>query len=434
MSYYSQKFIVTLYKLKKKQKVIRMLMDQAIITLIVLAVVAFLFVTEYIPIAVTALSGTVVLTFVGILTPKEAFSGFSNSTVILFGGMFVVGAAMLESGLAQTVGNFVVRKVGTAQLPLMAALMVVTIIMSAFASNTGTVACLMPMVIGVCVSENIPSAPILMAMCVAANGGCNLTMVGTPPNMLAVAEVTSRGLESYGFFEFAYIGGPISIVAMLFMLFVGRKMLPQKSADGAVIAQSKGIQGSKKQRILAVLILFFVVLGLIIGIPGVSPSMVSLIAALLCVMTGCITEKQAYKGIDWVTIFLFAGMLPIAIAMKNTGAGELIANTVVGFLGNEPSERLIIAVLFLVACTLTQFMPNTATAALLIPIGMSIADKLQVSPYGVVITVAIGASCSFATPVATPCNTLILGPSGLHFKDYLKVCIPLCLISLVTCG
>jgi solute carrier family 13 (sodium-dependent dicarboxylate transporter), member 2/3/5 len=78
-------------------------------------------------------------------------------------------------------------------------------------------------------------------------------------------------------------------------------------------------------------------------------------------------------------------------------------------------------------------MPNTATAALLIPIGMSIADKLQVSPYGVVITVAIGASCSFATPVATPCNTLILGPSGLHFKDYLKVGIPLCLLSLVTC-
>lgn len=408
-------------------------MDPALITLCVLATVAFLFVTEYIPIAVSALLGTIVLALCGILTPKEAFSGFSNDTVVLFGGMFVVGAAMLESGLAQTVGNFVVRKVGTAQLPLMAALMVVTIIMSAFASNTGTVACLMPMVIGVCVSAKIPSAPILMAMCVAANVGCNLTMVGTPPNMLAVAEVTSRGLESYGFFEFAYIGGPISIVAMLFMLFVGRKMLPQKSADGAVIAQSKGIQGSKKQKILAVLILFFVVLGLIIGIPGVSPSMVSLIAALLCVMTGCITEKQAYKGIDWVTIFLFAGMLPIAIAMKNTGAGELIANTVVGFLGNEPSERLIIAVLFLVACTLTQFMPNTATAALLIPIGMSIADKLQVSPYGVVITVAIGASCSFATPVATPCNTLILGPSGLHFKDYLKVGIPLCLLSLVTC-
>ena len=78
-------------------------------------------------------------------------------------------------------------------------------------------------------------------------------------------------------------------------------------------------------------------------------------------------------------------------------------------------------------------MPNTATAALLIPIAMSIANKLGVSPYGVLITCAIGASCSFATPIATPCNTLILSPSGMHFKDYLKVGVPLILISLTLC-
>lgn len=175
------------------------------------------------------------------------------------------------------------------------------------------------------------------------------------------------------------------------------------------------------------------VTGLIIGIPGLSPAVVSLIAALLCVATGCITEKQAYKGIDWVTIFLFAGMLPIAHAMQKTGAGELIANTIVGLLGDNLSEVVIVSAIFFVACTLTQFMPNTATAALLIPIAMSIATKLNVSPYGVIITCAIGASCSFATPVATPCNTLILSPSGLHFKDYLKVGLPLCFIAWLLC-
>ena len=407
-------------------------MDPAIITLIVLASVAFLFVTEYIPIAVAALSGTIVLAFCGILTPQEAFSGFSNSTVVLFGGMFVVGAAMLESGLAQVIGNFIVKKVGTNQSSLMIALMLLTIVMSAFASNTGTVACLLPMVIGVCVSAKIPSAPILMALAVAANVGCNLTMVGTPPNMLAVAEIQAIGLEPYGFFEFAYIGGPIALAAVLFMHFIGKRLLPKVSADSGLIAQSK-VKGTNKQRVLAVLILIFVVTGLIIGIPGLSPAVVSLIAALLCVATGCITEKQAYKGIDWVTIFLFAGMLPIAHAMQKTGAGELIANTIVGLLGDNLSEVVIVSAIFFVACTLTQFMPNTATAALLIPIAMSIATKLNVSPYGVIITCAIGASCSFATPVATPCNTLILSPSGLHFKDYLKVGLPLCFIAWLLC-
>ena len=407
-------------------------MDPAIITLIVLASVAFLFVTEYIPIAVAALSGTIVLAFCGILTPQEAFSGFSNSTVVLFGGMFVVGAAMLESGLAQVIGNFIVKKVGTNQSSLMIALMLLTIVMSAFASNTGTVACLLPMVIGVCVSAKIPSAPILMALAVAANVGCNLTMVGTPPNMLAVAEIQAIGLEPYGFFEFAYIGGPIALAAVLFMHFIGKRLLPKVSADSGLIAQSK-VKGTHKQRVLAVLILIFVVTGLIIGIPGLSSAVVSLIAALLCVATGCITEKQAYKGIDWVTIFLFAGMLPIAHAMQKTGAGELIANTIVGLLGDNLSEVVIVSAIFFVACTLTQFMPNTATAALLIPIAMSIATKLNVSPYGVIITCAIGASCSFATPVATPCNTLILSPSGLHFKDYLTVGLLLCFIAWFLC-
>ena len=408
-------------------------MDSAVITLLVLATVAFLFVTEYIPIAVSALMASVSLGLLGILTPQECFSGFSNSNVILFGGMFVVGAAMLDSGLAQSIGNFVVRNVGTNQGPLILSLMTLTIVMSAFASNTGTVACLMPMVIGVCVSAKIPSAPILMALAVSANVGCMLTMVGTPPNMLAVAEITANGYESYGFFEFSYIGLPICLSAVAFMYFVGRRILPQKSADGGIIMQSKGVVGSRRQRILAVCILIFVILGLIVGIPGLSPAMVSLIAALLCVVTGCISEKQAYKGNDWVTIYLFAGMLPVATAMQKTGAGELIANTVVSVVGEHQSDISIIAALFLISCSLTQFMPNTATAALLIPIAMSIANKLGVSPYGVLITCAIGASCSFATPIATPCNTLILSPSGMHFKDYLKVGLPLIVISLILC-
>ena len=124
-------------------------MDHATITLIVLGVVAFLFVTELIPVAVTSILGTLSLGVFGVLTPKETFSGLSNDTVVLFAGMFVVGTAMLESGLAQAIGRLVVKRVGTSEVPLMISFMILTIIMSAFASNTGTIACLMPMVIGV---------------------------------------------------------------------------------------------------------------------------------------------------------------------------------------------------------------------------------------------------------------------------------------------
>lgn len=406
-------------------------MDHATITLIVLGVVAFLFVTELIPVAVTSILGTLSLGVFGVLTPKETFSGLSNDTVVLFAGMFVVGTAMLESGLAQTIGRLVVKRVGTSEVPLMISFMILTIIMSAFASNTGTIACLMPMVIGVCASAKIPATAILMAMAVAANAGGMMTMVGTPPNMFAVSALQEHGLTPFGFFEFAFVGAPIAFISVFFMVFIGRKLLPRNDSDLGVLGNELTGSGSPRQRWTVLAILIFVIYGLIFGIPGLSQAMIAIIGAVACVMTKCITEKQAYKGIDWVTIFLFAGMLPIAGALEKTGAGKMIAESVIGLMGDNPSDTVMMSVLFIISCGLTQFMSNTGTAALLIPIGISISDELQVSPYAVVMAISIATSCAFATPVATPPNVMVMNPAGLHFIDYIKVGTPLCIIGYI---
>ena len=113
-------------------------------------------------------------------------------------------------------------------------------------------------------------------------------------------------------------------------------------------------------------------------------------------------------------------MLPIATAMDTSGAGKLIADWVVGMMGSAPSPTVVTAVLFLLSCALTQFMSNTASTALLAPIGIGIAKGLGVSPYPVMMAIAIAASCAFATPVGTPPNTLVLGPGGYRFMDYVK--------------
>lgn len=406
--------------------------SQAIITLVVLAVVAFLFVTELIPLAVTAIGASVALGFLGVLTPKEVFSGLSNSTVVLFAGMFVVGAAMLESGLAQTIGNSVVKKVGTKELPLMIALMSLTILMSSFASNTGTVACLMPVIIGICVAAKIPSSALLMGLAIAANTGGTITMVGTPPNIIAAGALDAAGIKPFGFFEFAAIGIPLSIMSVIYMVLIGRRILPHNYSDvGAVSTVSSS--GTPRSRIICLLILLFVIAGLIFGIPGLTQEMVAIIGALACVLFGCLSEKKAYQGIDWVTIFLFAGMLPISTALEKTGAGAMIADEVVGLVGDNPSPYLFMLVLFCLSCGLTQFMSNTAAAALLCPIGISIANKMGCSPYPVLMAIAIAASCAFTTPVATPPNTLVMGPGKFKFVDYIKIGVPLVFLSLIIC-
>jgi di/tricarboxylate transporter len=148
--------------------------------------------------------------------------------------------------------------------------------------------------------------------------------------------------------------------------------------------------------------------------------MAAVIGAIVCVLTGCLTEKQAYQSIDWVTIFLFAGMLPVSTAMDKTGAGKLVASWTVGMMGGSPSPLVVTAILFLLSCTLTQFMSNTASAALLCPIGIAIAKQLGASPHAVLMAIAVAASCAFATPVGTPPNTLVLGPGGYRFNDYVK--------------
>ena len=418
-------------------------MDPAITTLCVLAVAAFLFVTELIPLAVTAMAACTALGILGVLPSKQVYAGLSNSTVVLFGGMFVIGAAMFKTGLAEAIGVAVVKKAGTGEIRLMGAIMLVTIVLSSVSSNTGTVACLMPVIIGICQAAKIPASKELMPLAIAANVGGTITMIGTPPNVIVTGALAAAGLPTFGFFEFAYIGIPLSIIILLYTLFVGRHFLPVHNAgdmDEEAVKAAKEEAGSagdapksKTKMWISGLILIGVVVCMALGLKNLPLHTAAVTGAILCVITGCLKEKEAYAGIDWVTIFLFAGMLSVATAMDKTGAGKLIADTVVGMMGSNPNPYVLTAVLFLISNILTQFMSNTASAALLAPIGISIAQSIGVDPKPVLMALGIAASMAFATPMATPPNTLVLGPGNFTFNDYVKVGVPMCLLSWVAC-
>ena len=397
-------------------------MSPAIKCLILLAVVALFFVTELIPLAVTATGAAIACGLLGLIPAKQVFSGLSNSTVVLFAGMFVVGASMFYTGLAQAIGNNVVKMCGTGENSLMFGLMLVGTVLSAVLSNTGTAACLLPVALGICSAAKIPASRQLMPLAFACGWGGIITMVGTPPNIIATGAMTAAGLEPFGFFEFAWIGVPVSVAGMLYMMFVGKYLLPNKQldADQEIEQEIEANETSKSKQIVSGVILLAVVLVMALGIKGITLEMAAIIGALVCVLTGCLTEKQAYASIDWVTIFLFAGMMPVSSAMDKTGAGKLIAEWTVGLMGGAPSPLVVTGVLFILSCGLTQFMSNTASAALLCPIGIAISQNLGADPKAVLMAIAVAASCAFATPVGTPPNTLVLGPGGYRFMDYLK--------------
>ncbi len=408
-------------------------MSPAIKCLILLAVIALFFVTEIIPLAITAIGGAVACGLMGLIPAKQVFSGLSNSTVLLFAGMFVVGAAMFYTGLAQAIGEKVVHIFGTDENSLMLGLMLVGTALSSVLSNTGTCACLMPVALGICAASKNPASRQLLPMAYACGWGGIITLVGTPPNIIGSGALTAAGLPSFGFFEFAWIGIPVSIAGMLYMMFIGKHLLPkvELDADQDIEQEIEATSTDSKKQIISGAILIAVVLVMALDIKGVTLEMAAIIGALICVLTGCLTEKQAYASIDWVTIFLFAGMMPVSTAMDKTGAGKLIAEWTVGLMGGDPSPMVVTAVLFALSCILTQFMSNTASAALLCPIGVAIAKQLNADPKAVIMAIAVAASCAFATPVGTPPNTLVLGPGGYKFMDYVKAGTGLVIVCFV---
>ena len=418
-------------------------LSPAAVTLLVLLGMAILFVTEAIPLAVTAMSGAIVLGSLGIITPKQVFSGLSNSTVVLFAGMFVIGAGMFHTGLAQRIGTQVVRACGSGEKNLMFGTMLIAALLSSVSSNTGTTAALMPVVIGICAAAGVSASRQLMPLAFAAGAGGTITLVGTPPNIIANAAFDAAGITPFGFFEFAKIGIPVTIATMVYMMFIGQHLLPKVEVEKADAEKAEKARHEAEMRdkaydtkkmIICGLTLIGVVVVMALDLKRFPLEMAAVTGAIILVLTKCVTEEQAYRGIDWVTIFLFAGMMPVATAMDKSGAGQLIADYVIAFLGSEPSPYALCTVLFLLSVTLTQFMSNTASAALLCPIGISIAKGIGVSPHAVIMAIAIAASCAFATPVGTPPNTLVLGAGGYKFMDYVKAGLPLIVIQVVLCS
>ena len=153
------------------------------------------------------------------------------------------------------------------------------------------------------------------------------------------------------------------------------------------------------------------------------------IGAIIMVVTGIMTNQQAMTSIDMSTILLFVGTLSIGTALEKTGAGTVIAEAILGLVGDSPFA--ILAAILIVCITLTNFMSNTATTALMAPIGMSIALEIGADPRAVLMAVVIGGSCAYATPIGMPTNTMVYGIGGFKFSDYAKVGVPLILINFL---
>ena len=401
--------------------------------LIILAVMCFFFVTELLPLAVTSLGGAAAVGILGLVPIKDVPEGFSNAVIILFASMYVVGAAMFHTGLAQRIGEAIVRFTGRGEKSLMIGSMVAGAVMSSVLSNTGTTASLLPVVLGICAASRISPQRQLLPLAFGCGLGGIITIVGTPPNIIASSALENAGLPGFGFFEFAWIGIPLTLTGILYMTFIGKHFLPKGQATGEGIDEDAAIEAQAsmndpRKTYIAAAICAAAFIMLAAGSRVVPMHITALVAAILLVGTGCLTEKQAVAAIDWLAICLFAGMMPVADALDRSGAGKLLAEAVVGVMGGSHSPLMVTATLFVLTCVLTQFMANTALTLLLCPIGISVAEQIGADPRAVLMVIVVAASCAFATPMGTPPNMLVMRPGGYISRDYVIAGIPLIVI------
>jgi di/tricarboxylate transporter len=195
-----------------------------------------------------------------------------------------------------------------------------------------------------------------------------------------------------------------------------------------VLSEQAQIPPRRNKILISVLIMAAVLLPVILGWLEIYIAAVA--GVVLMILTGCLTIDEAHRSIQWKAIFLIAGMLPLGIALQNTGAASFLAQEMVSLVGAW-GPIAVMGGLFILAALSSQVMPNPAVAVLLAPVALNTASDLGISPYPLLMAVAVSASAAFLSPVGHSANIMVMGPGGYRFSDYIKVGLPLTLVVLV---
>jgi di/tricarboxylate transporter len=578
-----------------------------ILVLAILFGAIFLFVSERFRVDVVALIVLVTLILTRIITPEEAFTGFSSPAVITVWSVFIVSGAIVRTGIADLLANLLMRVAGNNQARMTAVIMLTVGVMSAFMNNIGAVAILLPAVVTMARKINLAPSKLLIPLSFASLLGGNMTLIGTPPNILASSILNDYGsVPPFRFFDFLPTGMLVLAAGILYMVLIGRRLLPDRNTGGDVSASSllkdylaevrveagsplvnrtiqetqfgesydlnlvhiysgdgeplfassdhrlragdillvEGaptdvLQASKEQGLvpvpewrfeqleqeaatgvvdmvevtfgpraslqgktlksirfraryglnvlairhqgaslfsrlgdiplrfgdvllvegpparvdllrsdpdflvleaprielrrtrkapLAVAILLGV-LALVTG--GVLPVPAGmLVGALLMVVTNTLRMDEAYQAIEWKSVFLIAGMLPLGVAMEKTGTALLLAEQISGLLDQWGALAVLMGI-FLLTALVTEVISNAAATVLMVPIAIDAAGTIGVLPQPFVMAVVLAASTSFLMPIGHQVNVLVFGPGGYKFLDYTRVGIWLNLIILI---
>ena len=410
--------------------------------LALLAFVAILWLTEAIHITVTALLVPVLAILLGLESTKSALQAFANPTIFLFFGGFAIATALSVQKLDKYIAHKVIAIARGNFLLAVFFLFLATALLSMGISNTATAAMIIPLAMGLLKNIDYESnkgtyAFVILGVAYSASIGGIGTLVGSPPNAIVASQLNITFSEWLRYGMPTVLGLMPLMIGTLYVVFRPKLNIKITSTEGVV----DKLNGKQYLTILIFLItaLCWIFSDLInetftsfIGIEKIKDfdAVVAMIAAVFVCFFGVAEWKQIQENTDWGVLMLFGGGLSLSVILTQSGASKALVDSV-QFLIADSNYFVIGLMVATFIIFLTEFTSNTASAALLVPIFISVAENLGVNPLGLSLIIGIGASCAFMLPVATPPNAIAYGTGKVSQRDMIKAGFVLNILSII---
>ncbi|MBE6771513.1 MAG: SLC13/DASS family transporter [Ruminococcaceae bacterium] len=398
-----------------------------VISLVIFIGCIVLFIWDKLPMATTAIIGCALMVICGVCDFKTAFGSFSSSTVILTIGVMIIGSAIAETGLAETIGRWIIRVSKGSETKLIAGTYLVSALMSAFLTNSAVLAIFIPIIMGLSKSnEKIKSKNLIMPIAYGCVIGGASTLVGSTQQMTAQGLLEENGIRLFKTFDFTLVAGIILILGLFYCLFIGRKLgekiwgnRPDDDSADVDIKPSEESYSKTKMIIMACIFSVTVVLYITEWLPL---AITSTSAALLCIVTGCITQKKAVLSVNWNIVGRLAGCLGLAQALSSAGGTELITKGFNALVGDSISPFLLFCILVFLVQFTSEFISNSTAILIVLPIVIAIAPDMGLNTYAFALGITVASGVALSCPLAS--STLGMSMSvGYRFNDYFKYSI-----------
>ena len=404
---------------------------QIFTVLIIIALMTVSFFTEILPLGFTALMVPVLLQGTGILNASQAWSGFSNATVITWIGMFIIGSVFAKTSFTYRIKNFVKTHSGNSQTRVIIMILIACTIMGLMTTAAATLAALTPIINEICDDNDLDRKRVFKSVADVSTWACvQVLPIGSSLSYFILfneyLETSGTDLR-YGLLDMTWIKLPMWIILVAYYIFAARKM-GTKNSNGSIAKKQKIVSEVKSsytpaQEKMAVFVFTAnTVLMVIASFTKIVPVyLVSTTFAALAVGLRLVTEKEALSSVSWNIIFLVAGSLPLSTAINVSGTGTWVSNIIQNSFPSLTNPVILATAFCIVSMICTQFMNNTAVWAVFSPIAAVMAINLNMDPRLVVAGVACGALICFATPMAAVAGAYAYGICDFNMKEYIKL-------------